>query len=190
MINDFNQKTVFNSPFFVSFFYYFAKFIFFILRWKIIGEKPKLKKYVVLLGTHTSNWDFVCMVLTVFFYKQPIFWIGKKSLFDSPFSFFFRWMGGLSSGELQNGSTVLQCASYIKNSDECALALAPKGTRKLNAEWKTGFYYIAKSANVPIVCAFIDYKNRASGVLGTYYLTDNIQIDIATLKSYYKNYQL
>lgn len=188
MKTNFNQKTVFNSKISLFFFYYFAKFIFFIFRWKVIGEKPKIKKYVVLLGTHTSNWDFVFMVLTVFFYKQPIFWIGKKSLFNSKFSFFFRWMGGLSLGELQNGSTVEQCANYIKNCDECALALAPKGTRKLNAEWKTGFYYIAKAANVPIVCAFIDYKRRESGVLGAYYLTSDMQSDIDILKSYYKNY--
>lgn len=185
---NFNQKTIFNSKIFLSVFYFLTKFLCFILRWKIIGEKPALKKYVVLLGTHTSNWDFVYMMMTVFFYKQPIFWIGKKSLFDSVLSRFFVWCGGLSLGKLQAENTVERCATFIKNSTECALALAPKGTRKLNAEWKTGFYHIAKAANVPIVCAVIDYKRRVSGVIATYYLSNNIQTDISLLKSYYAQY--
>lgn len=189
MSNFFNQKTIFQSKILLPFFHWIAKFSCFLLRWKVIGEKPTLKKYVVLFGTHTSNWDFIYMLIAVFYYKQPIFWIGKKALFESPLAFLFRWFGGLSLGELQNGSTVQQCVNYIKNCNECALALAPKGTRKAGAEWKTGFYHIAKEAEVPIACAAIDYKKRTSGVFAIYYLTDDFEKDISTLKSYYVTYE-
>ena len=141
------------------------------------------------MGTHGSNWDFIFMMATVLIYRQPIFWVGKKSLFSSRLGFFFRWCGGVSVGDLKSNGSVDQCVQYFKDRESCVIALAPKGTRKSGAEWKTGFYYIAKEACVPIALAFIDYKKRASGILKTYLLTGDMLLDMEKIKLVYADYE-
>lgn len=191
MSSNHSQKTIFNSPILVYFFNKIAKFCCFVCRWEVVEkEKPLLKKYVILFGTHTSNWDFFYMMLAVFFYKLPLSWVGKKSLFQSRFGFFFRWLGGLSVDELKANGAVNACAKYFENVDECYIGIAPKGTRKIGAEWKTGFYYIAKAANVPIACAVIDYAQRRSGITHLFYPTDNALEDIEKLKFIYSGYDM
>ena len=134
-----------------------AKFIFYkLLGWQIVGKFPKLDKCIVAVVPHTSWVDFFLGLLVRKVINQEINYIGKKSLFKPPFGWFFRWMGGTPIDRSKSSDTVMAIANIFNEKKVFRLALSPEGTRKKVDKWKTGFYYIAKAANVPIVLVAFD----------------------------------
>ena len=53
-----------------------------------------------------------------------------------------------------------QIAKLFDQHDTFRLALSPEGTRKKVEKFKTGFYYIAVTANVPIIPIALDYGKK------------------------------
>jgi len=151
------------------------------MRWKIKGEKQKINKYVLIGVPHTSNWDFLFIILLSIHFRIKINWLGKKELFKFPFGMFSKFLGGIEVGN----NTVDRMVSEFNKKDKFILGIAPSGDRK-KKEWKTGFYNIAKLSNVPVVCGFIDYKSKTFGIKDTIYLTDNYEKDIERIKNNYK----
>lgn len=138
-----------------------AKFIYFkLLGWKIIGTFPQLDKFVLIIVPHTSWVDFFLGLLVRKIWNEEINFIGKKSLFNPPFGWYFRWMGGAPIDRSKNNDMVKAIAKIFLERKKFRLALAPEGTRKKVSEWKTGYYYIAKAANVPIVMVAFDYGSK------------------------------
>ena len=124
-----------------------AKFIYFkILGWKLIGSFPQLDKCVVIVVPHTSWVDFLLGLLIRKVLNEDIHFIGKKALFRPPFGWYFRWMGGAPIDRSKNMDTVSGITKIFDQNKTFRLALSPEGTRKKVAEWRTGFYFIAKSA--------------------------------------------
>ena len=152
----------------------FSKFILFkILRWKIVGDFPReLKKYVVIAAPHTSWIDFPIGVLARMSSGIMINFIGKNSLFKPPFGFIFRLLGGTPVDRSKNNNTVDAIIKIFNSKDEFRLALSPEGTRKKVEKWKTGFYFIAKGAEVPIVMATLDYEKKQVKIGKPYYTTE------------------
>ncbi len=135
-----------------------AKFIFYkLLGWHIVGKFPKLDKCIVAVVPHTSWLDFFLGLLVRRVINQEINFIGKKSLFNPPFGWYFRWMGGAPIDRSKSSDTVTAIANIFNEKEVFRLALSPEGTRKKVEKWKTGFYYIAKAAKVPIVLVAFDY---------------------------------
>ena len=135
-----------------------AKFIYFkILGWKLVGSFPQLDKCVVIVVPHTSWVDFFLGLLIRRVLNEDIHFIGKKALFKPPFGWYFRWMGGAPIDRSKNMDTVSATAKIFNQNKKFRLALSPEGTRKKVSEWKTGFYYIAKAAKVPIVMVAFDF---------------------------------
>ncbi|MEN8703796.1 MAG: 1-acyl-sn-glycerol-3-phosphate acyltransferase [Polaribacter sp.] len=167
----------------------FSKFIFFtVLGWQIQGSFPKdLKKYVVIAAPHTSWLDFPIAILTRLCTGVMIHFIGKASLFKGPFGFVFRALGGTPVNRDKNNDMVSAIIAMFNDREEFKLGLSPEGTRQKVKEWKTGFYYIAKGANVPIVMATLDFENKKVKLSLPYYTTDNKESDFKFFRDYFVN---
>ncbi len=138
------------------------QFIFFrLLGWKIKGTIPnELKKCVMMVMPHTSNYDFFLGLFTRGILNQEMNFVGKKELFIFPFGYYFKSIGGAPI-DRSGGKNVVDAIVDIFNSRTVfRLAIAPEGTRKKVTELKTGFYYIALKANVPIVPVAFDYGTK------------------------------
>jgi len=164
-----------------------SKFIFkIILGWKLVGNFPKnLKKYVIIAAPHTSWQDFPIGILARNTSGIKINFIGKDSLFKGPFGFIFRSLGGTPVDRSQSNNLVDAIVDVFNSKEEFRLALLPEGTRKKVERWKTGFYYIAKGAKVPIVMATLDFGKKQVKISEPYYPTDDIQKDFEYFKSFY-----
>ena len=165
-----------------------TEFIFYkLLGWKISGNfDPGIKKSVVIVLPHTSWHDFYIGVFTRRIIKTPIHFVAKKELFKFPFGWYFRWMGGAAIDRSKNKNTVTEITGIFNSREEFRLAIAPEGTRKKVETWKTGFYYIAIEAKVPIICVAFDYKTKTVKIGDPFYPTGNYDADFITLKDFYK----
>lgn len=166
-----------------------SKFIFNkILGWKINGSfHPEIKKYVLIGAPHTSWRDFHIGLLARNSAKANINLIAKKSLFKPPFGFIVRALGGFPVDRSKSNNLVDAIVQMFNEKEVFRLAISPEGTRKYVEKWKTGFYYIAKGANVPIVMFGFDFGNKQVKLSEPFYTTDNIEADFAHFFEFYKN---
>ncbi|MEJ6791598.1 MAG: 1-acyl-sn-glycerol-3-phosphate acyltransferase [Lacinutrix sp.] len=168
-----------------------AKFIYFkLLGWKIVGNinfsKDTIKKSVIIAVPHTSWHDFYIGVLLRKTAGVKTNFVGKKELFKWPFGLYFRSIGGRALDRTSGQNKVKAIAKLFETDDEFRLTLAPEGKRKKVEEWKTGFYYIAKTANVPIIMFTLDFKNKQNTISEPFYPTDNVEEDFKFMHAFYK----
>lgn len=164
-----------------------ARFIYTkVLGWKVNGDFDRsIKKSVLIVGPHTSFFDFIISVLARRILKIEINFVGKKSLFKPPFGWYFKWMGGAPLNRGKNENKVESIANVIKSKDEFRLAIAPEGTRKKVTAWKTGYYFIAIKAGVPIIPVSFDYATKTMRINDAFYPTGDLEKDEAELRKYY-----
>jgi 1-acyl-sn-glycerol-3-phosphate acyltransferase len=165
-----------------------SKFIFNnILGWKIEGTMdPTIKKAVIIVVPHTSWHDFYIGVFTRKLLGVEINFVAKKELFKWPLGWYFRWMGGASLDRTPGQNKVEAIAEIFKKKKEFRLSLAPEGTRKKVAVWKTGYYYIAEKAKVPIFPIAFNYATKTVTINPPFYTTGDIEKDTQNLRAYYK----
>jgi len=166
----------------------FSKFIFStLLGWKLVGNFPShLKKYVVIAAPHTSWHDFYIAILARNTSGEKINFIGKDSLFKGPFGFIFKALGGAPVDRSKNNNLVDAIVDIFESREEFRLGLSPEGTRKKVEKWKTGFYYIAKGAKVPVVMATLDFENKHVKISEPYEPTDDKEKDFAHFHAFFK----
>ena len=164
-----------------------AQFILFKLyKWNIRGNFPKdLKKYIIIGAPHTSNHDFIIGLCIKIILDIPVKFIGKKSLFKFPFGYFFKSVGGVPVNRRKNEKLVDSIIQMYNQRDTFILALSPEGTRSKVIDWKTGFYHIAKGANIPIVAFTFDFGKKQTQIFPPYYTTNDQKADFEYLKSIY-----
>ena len=165
-----------------------TKFIFNkILGWKISGRfDPDVKKAVVIVVPHTSWHDFYIGVFSRRILKTDINFVAKKELFAWPFGWYFKWMGGAALDRTPGQNKVEAIAEIFAKKDEFRLALAPEGTRKKVDTWKTGYYYIAQNANVPIIPVSFDYSTKTVTIGNPFYPTGAIEADTVKLRAFFQ----
>lgn len=166
---------------------YLSKWLLKLLGWSTIADFPESKKYIVIAAPHTSNWDFPLGILAAKALKLEVRWIGKHTIFRWPFGYFFRAMGGTPVHRGKKADLIKQIAELFSQTDELAMALAPEGTRSKTDHWKTGFWHIAKAANVPIAMAYLDFGRKQVGLGGTFYPGDSIKKDFEQIRAFYKD---
>lgn len=163
-----------------------AKFIYFkVLGWKLIGSFPKLDKCVVIVVPHTSWVDFFLGLLVRRVLNEEINYIAKKSLFMPPLGWYFKWMGGAPIDRSQSNDTVGAISKIFKERKKFRLALSPEGTRKKVAQWKTGFYYIAKNAQIPILMIAFDYGRKQVKISEPQYPSDTKEMDFEIYQRFF-----
>jgi 1-acyl-sn-glycerol-3-phosphate acyltransferase len=153
--------------------------------WRIEGEFPNVPQFVVIVAPHTSNWDFFIGVMVMFAIGFRGTFLSKDSLFRWPTGGVMRWLGGVPVDRFSPNNVVQQTIDYFHARPRMLLALSPEGTRKKLAAWRTGFWYVAKGAGVPIVPVAFDYPARRIRIFAPVTPGDDIDADIARLRAYF-----
>lgn len=163
-------------------------FIFFkLMGWKIVNPYPSsLKKCVMIIVPHTSWHDFYLGIFVRGIVEYDMNFVGKKELFTFPLGYYFRWMGGEPLDRSGGLNKVDAIAAIFEKRDSFRLAIAPEGTRKKVSEWKSGFYYIAQKANVPIVTITFDFGKKQVAFGTPFFPTGNFDEDVAILQKDFK----
>ena len=161
-----------------------SRFIFFkLMGWKIEGVFPDLNKMIVAVVPHTKNFDFIVGILTRAAINEKINYVGKKELFNPITGWFFKALGGAPINRGAKENTVQAIVKIFKSRSFFRLAIAPEGTRKTVKQWKTGFYYIAREANVPILLVKFDYPQKKVSFLELFYPTDEKKKDFEFMQA-------
>ena len=154
--------------------------------WKVEGRFPEVPKFVMIAAPHTSNWDLPHMLFFAFYYKAKVYWMGKQTIFKKPFGTICRWMGGIPIDRSKSNNIVEESVEQFNCRDKFVLIVPPTGTRKKVTKWKTGFYYIALQAKVPIALGFLDYKKKVGGFGPLFYPTGDIEADMESILNFYQ----
>jgi 1-acyl-sn-glycerol-3-phosphate acyltransferase len=167
-----------------------VRFILALLGWKLDENVPVgIDKCVIVMGPHTSNWDFIIgrMAWVIYGVKPKI--LIKKELFFFPLGWILRAVGGIPVDRKKNNNMTDFAVNLFQKEKSLFLVFTPEGTRSYNPNWKKGFYYIARKAQVPIYICYMDYERKMGGVHSVYYPTDNVNEDIAHIKGILKQYK-
>ncbi len=157
-----------------AFLKFLAKVYFFFFRWKTKGKIPDVKKGIVLVAPHTSNWDFVHLLFFSFLLEVKVSWFGKHTIFKWPFNKLFRYFGGIPVDRSKHHSFVEKMVKEFEKRDKFILALSPEGTRSPVKKWRSGFYFIAKRLNLPVVLLGLDYKEKVISFLPPLYFDERV----------------
>ncbi len=155
--------------------------------WEVEGGPPGVKKAVVVACPHTSGWDLPFTLAVSWALGIDISWVGKHTLFKPPFGTFFKLLGGVPVVRNGRGNAVAATADLLDQHDDLLVIIAPEGTRGKATRWRTGFYYIALTAKVPIVLGFLDYEKKRGGFGKVFYPSGDIEADWAALREFYKD---
>lgn len=130
--------------------------------WEVVGKFPhQYNKLILIVAPHTSWVD----ILLGFAARRQLNighakFMAKKELFDGPFGRFFSRLGGTPVDRSGKHGMVEQAVALFNTHEKFILAIAPEGTRKRVDKLRTGFYHIAKAAQVPILPIGFDFKNK------------------------------
>ena len=181
------HHTIFDTPIIKTLLRYFSLAFLKISGWKIEGHLPSgSNKSVLIAAPHTSNWDLPYTLMVAFSLKLNIYWMGKEQIFKPPFYGLMRWLGGIPvRRETSNNLVAASIAAIRAATGPLQLIVPPEGTRSNTRYWKTGFYYIALGAQVPIVLAYMDYRKKISGLGPVFRPTGDIDADMLAIKAFY-----
>ena len=169
---------------------YIARFIFWIIGWKIDPNPPEnIKKCVIAVGPHTSNWDFILGRLAFFQYGVKGKFLIKKELFFFPLGIVLKSLGGIPVDRKRNSNMTEFAVSLFEQSESMYLVFTPEGTRKYNPNWKKGFYYIALKAKVPIYICYVDFATKTGGFHSVFHPSGNVDEDISEIKKILSQYK-
>ena len=172
--------------------HWLSKFIYYkLLGWNISGNtnmsKDVIKKAVIIAAPHTSWHDFYIGILLRKILRLKTNFIAKKELFIPPLSWYLKSIGGLSIDRESKHDTVNTIVNLFNKKEEFRITIAPEGTRKKVEKWRTGFYYIAKNANVPIIMFTLDFAKKENKVSEPFYLTGDKEEDFKVMQGFFKN---
>jgi 1-acyl-sn-glycerol-3-phosphate acyltransferase len=154
-----------------------------------VANLPETPQYVLIGAPHTSNMDFPLALLLMAALGAHFTWIGKDSLFKWPFGILMKSLGGIPVDRSRRNHFVNQMVAAFRQQADLKIVIAPEGTRGRTESWKSGFYYIALGAGVPIALGFLDYRRKIGGI-GSYITpTGDIQADLIPIREFYTGIQ-
>ncbi|MCB1559921.1 MAG: lysophospholipid acyltransferase family protein [Xanthomonadales bacterium] len=157
--------------------------------WKVAGELPDQKKLMFIIAPHTSNWDFIWGLLAKWALDLRVEFLAKRSLFWGPLGWFLRRIGGIPVDRNAPGGLVETVAQRFAQADKLWLVITPEGTRSAVDRWKSGFWRIARQAQVPILCAFFHYPEKTVGIGPLFMPSEDIGTDMQQLREIYSQWQ-
>lgn len=179
------KRTIFTTPVLRTLLAWFASLHLWLFGWKIIGEPPAEKKYLMVSGPHTSNWDFYLLMMYMFKHGIAIHWLGKHTLFEGAIGIFSSWFGGIPVNRKKSTNVAQQVVDFYDNSEQLIVLVTPEGTRAKVENWKTGFYHIAHDAGIPIIAGFCDFTKKEIGIGPTWHTTTDVDKGIAEIKAFF-----
>ncbi|RFA25829.1 hypothetical protein CAI21_17875 [Alkalilimnicola ehrlichii] len=163
----------------------FARRVLALFGWQVETGQPALKKYILVVYPHTSNWDFPWGYLGKMALNLQLNWMGKDSLFRWPLGSLFRRLGGIPVNRGERHNFITQFAERFRQRQQLILAITPEGTRGHTECWKSGFYYMAKEAEVPVALAYIDYRRKRMGIGEPFMVSGDPQHDLTKIRHFY-----
>jgi 1-acyl-sn-glycerol-3-phosphate acyltransferase len=151
--------------------------------WRIEGEFPNVSKFVLIVAPHTSNWEFPLGVMAMYAIGLRGAFLAKHTLFRWPIGAVMRWLGGIPVDRSSAHNVVFQTTALFRNRPHLILVVTPDGTRKKLPKWRTGFWYVARGAGVPIMPIAFDYSARLFRFLPLFYPTDDRDADFEALRA-------
>lgn len=181
------HRTIFDTPIVNTVLREFSLTYLKLTGWQVKGALPPgAEKSVLIAAPHTSNWDLPYTLMVAFALRLTPYWMGKAQIFRFPFRGLMMWLGGLPVDRSQANNLVAASVTAIGAANgPLQLIVPPEGTRGKTRFWKTGFYYIAQGAQVPIVMAYLDYAKKTGGLGPVFQPTGNIDADMASIKAFY-----
>lgn len=165
----------------------FSLFVLKMIGWELDDQSPQAHRYVLIAYPHTSNWDFVLGMLAKWAMNMPLNWVAKHSMFWGPLKPLFIAMGGVPLNREKSIGFIQKNIELFEKREEFVLGLMPEGTRSKTDRLKTGFYHIAYGAKVPLVLAYLDYKNKKIGVGKVMVISGDIDADFEIIKAFYQD---
>lgn len=154
--------------------------------WAFETPKPPEKKYVLLCWPHTSNWDGLLLVTLGRSIDLQLQWMVKDTWVKGPLGVVTKRVGAVPINRSRKSNVVEQMVEQFRQRDELALAIPPEGTRSRAEHWKSGFYWIATSAKVPVVPGYLDYATKRAGLGPAIMMTGDVHADMARIRAYYQ----
>lgn len=170
-----------------------AEFLLRLSGWRVAsGPPPEVIRCVLTAAPHTSNWDLWYARLGMYVLGAPVRFMIKHTMMRFPFNLVIAPLGGLAIDRRPRRDTgerpsyIDAAADLFRRHDHLAVMIAPEGSRSLRRQWKTGFYYIALKAGVPICLGYLDYKNKIAGVGPAIYPSGDIDADLRRIMDFYR----
>jgi 1-acyl-sn-glycerol-3-phosphate acyltransferase len=153
--------------------------------WQLVGERPRCDQYVLIAAPHTSNWDFPLMLLFAAAFDIKVTWMAKHSLFYPPMGLIMRAMGGMPIIRHKNQNVVSAMVQVFERDSHLVLVVPTEGTRERSEYWKSGFYHIARQAQVPIVPSFLDFGRKRGGFGPALTVSSDVRADMQYFRDFY-----
>ena len=157
--------------------------------WTIKGKVPDEERIVIIAAPHTSNWDFILAMLTIFGLNIKVRWLGKNSIFKPGFKLFFEWLGGIPVYRDDPSTLIEKVVNIVKKEKSIVIAMTPEGTRKKVKRWKTGFLRIAKQTQSKILLISIDAPTKSIEIGKIFNPSGNSEEDLAYIQNYYSAFR-
>ena len=154
-----------------------------LMGWRFEGGVPAINKMVFIAAPHTSNWDFIVALAAAWSFRLKLRWLGKHTLFRFPFGWFMRALGGIPVNRSARHGMVEQMVEVFQRLPRLTLMVPAAGTRAKRERWKSGFYHIARAANVPVVCCPADYSRKVGTLSAPFYLTGDVRADMERIRA-------
>ena len=153
--------------------------------WSVEAERPSADCFVLVAAPHTSNWDLPFMLAAAWSIDLSPAWIGKHTLFGPLTGWLFRFLGGIPVDRRSRNDAVQQIVEVFGERDRLQLVIAPEGTRSRTEHWKSGFYWMAQKAGVPVAPGFLDYDRRVAGIGPAFETSGDPGADMDVLRDFY-----
>ncbi|MSP24856.1 MAG: acyltransferase [Myxococcales bacterium] len=153
--------------------------------WNTEGELPAVRKAILIAAPHTSAWDGPFMIAVAWAFRLRLHWLAKDTLFRGWRGPVLRWLGAIPVDRRAPRGQVADVVERFEQADAMILAIAPEGTRARTEHWKSGFYRMAVSAKVPIICGFLDYRRKVGGLGPVFLPTGDAKADMDRLREFY-----
>lgn len=154
-------------------------------RWKFVSTPAPTRPTILIGAPHTSNWDFVLMLAIAWRLGIPVRWLGKDSLFRGWRGPIMRGLGGIAVDRANPQGLVADIVARVQNGEVFGLVVTPEGTRGKGEYWKSGFYRIARDADMPVTLGYVDRTTMTSGLGPTIELTGDVSADMDVIRAYY-----
>jgi 1-acyl-sn-glycerol-3-phosphate acyltransferase len=154
--------------------------------WKLVGQFPDVPKLVFVAAPHSSWWDGVWGLMSKVAVGLDASFMAKKELFRGPLGWLLRRLGGIPIERNAAHGVVEQMVARFAENDRLWLGIAAEGTRKTVTKWKSGFWQIAREANVPVMTLYFHYPEKTIGIGPLFELSDNRDADIARIREFYR----
>ena len=179
------HPTIFDTPVVNVLMYWLSRGVMRLSGWRLVGTAPTAPKYVLIAAPHTSNWDFPVTLMICFALRLKVYWMGKSSLFPPLLGGIMRWLGGIPVDRSRAGNLVQGTVDAFNKAERLTVIVPPEGTRSKVTHWKTGFYYIAQGAGVPIALGYLDFRKKEGGIGRMFQPTGDIAADMVEIQAFY-----